>query len=1118
MSLRNEFKFNYRTNSIIIAVTGFLLTTLLSIYLYSRIKTQEKIRFDFEVSLLLNEVYNRIEHYENTLIQTRAFILNTPNITNELFQSYSNNLDLQKRYPGVQGLGYVSVFKSEDLDKFEKRISGDQAGFRVWPRDNRDLYTSIIFLEPRDRRNLKAIGFDMFTESSRRKAMEDARDTGQAVISGAVKLVQEEADSLQPGFNMYLPVYKKDSSLTTIEERRGSLQGYVYSPFRAQEFFNEIYKISKPLLVFKVYGGLEGDKGNLLYSRKVKEKFPNSLQKKVMVEFGHRKYLFVFKSLPYFQKNVSYQAVIYTIIVGLVITMLVLFVVNVLRSRSQYLEKSKQAIANTRENFNNLFEKIPELVCITRGPNHVFEYVNLAHIKAIGQNAIGKTLVEAQPASVELRALFDEVYKTGKTLILHEYEITISKLNKKKSFNMTFSPHRDEFGVIDGVMSIAADVTEEVNIRKKLKEKTENLAFAHRNAKMGSWSLDLETNTVTQSAEVMEMMRGEGERLEEELENVLEDMVYSEDRKLVADELEKSITTNQHYYCEHRMVKSDGEIRWVLSQGHPIYAADGRPLSISGVIMDITDRKKSELELTYQLQLTKIITDNAASSLFVIDYKGFPTFMNPAAEKLTGFTLDEIIDKPLHFSIHGLKMDGSYYSIDDCPVEHAHREQKAIQNGEEVFIDKFGRFYPVSYSVSPLRKGEEVLGSVLEFKDISEEKKRQKQLEILAETSVLLNSHLSIENKLSIIPDKVRQIVDCHQALIVLYDNDNKIDKIALSCSSKYEHFDEKEFVNCFPCEELFNIKNPMRKTSIDNKNPIHNEEMIFFPLIRSDGRNLGVIQISDKYTGSFNRGDESLIVQLTQIASSAIENIQLLKNEQEAVKSRDEFLSIASHELKTPLTSLSLQAQIYERGLEKEDEEFYSKTKVKKLVTLVSRQIGRLTRLIDDMLDVSRISSNKLSIDKHVFDLSVLIEEMIERLSTIFINNSLEVPSFEPIGNAIGYWDRFRIEQVIENLITNAIRYGNGKPVTISLSASEDAVRLSVKDQGMGISQQAMGKIFNRFERSVDASEVSGLGLGLFISKQIVIAHKGRIWVESEIGKGSNFIIELPKNSDEKS
>lgn len=232
------------------------------------------------------------------------------------------------------------------------------------------------------------------------------------------------------------------------------------------------------------------------------------------------------------------------------------------------------------------------------------------------------------------------------------------------------------------------------------------------------------------------------------------------------------------------------------------------------------------------------------------------------------------------------------------------------------------------------------------------------------------------------------------------------------------------------------------------------------------------------------------------------------------ALSVRDEFMAIASHELKTPLQSLKLQSQLYQRGIIRNDPSVYTEEKITNMLDRNSKQIDRLTRLVDDMLDISRIRTGKLSLRKEPCDLGSMLMDVIGRTREQFEISGSGQPRIEHIEKAIGEWDPLRIDQVMINIINNAIRYGQGKPITISIKNYQECVRITVADQGLGIASSDIEKIFERYERGLLSREVSGLGLGLFITKQIVNAHGGKIWVESEIGKGSTFFVDLPRSS----
>lgn len=228
----------------------------------------------------------------------------------------------------------------------------------------------------------------------------------------------------------------------------------------------------------------------------------------------------------------------------------------------------------------------------------------------------------------------------------------------------------------------------------------------------------------------------------------------------------------------------------------------------------------------------------------------------------------------------------------------------------------------------------------------------------------------------------------------------------------------------------------------------------------------------------------------------------------EDTVKSRDEFLSIVSHELKTPLTSMKLQLQLILRTLfANEVVEGLQKAKLQQMIVKADKSIERINRLVDDMLDISRISTGKLGLQLEEFSLTETVTDVVERLSPLLgqveLNNDEE--------EVVGRWDRFRIEQVVTNLLTNAARYGEGKPIQVSVSKSEEYAKICVKDFGRGIAPEDQDKIFHRFERITASDQIKGLGIGLFIVKEIVQMHNGTVEVKSELNHGSEFIVTIP-------
>ncbi|MCA4964460.1 hybrid sensor histidine kinase/response regulator [Pseudomonas sp. Y24-6] len=230
----------------------------------------------------------------------------------------------------------------------------------------------------------------------------------------------------------------------------------------------------------------------------------------------------------------------------------------------------------------------------------------------------------------------------------------------------------------------------------------------------------------------------------------------------------------------------------------------------------------------------------------------------------------------------------------------------------------------------------------------------------------------------------------------------------------------------------------------------------------------------------------------------------------EQAVRMRDDFMSIVAHEVRTPLNGLILETQLRKMHLARENAAAFTLDKMHAMVDRDERQIKSLIRLIEDMLDVSRIRTGKLSIRPSRFDLSALVRGLLQNFAPQIdaAESSVSLDADEPIE---GNWDEFRIEQVISNLLTNALRYGAKSPITVKVYSENGQARVEVQDQGIGIGEENQKRIFQQFERVTAKHAVAGLGLGLFISEQIVTAHGGTITVESRIGEGALFRVCLP-------
>src|SRR3984957_9112651 len=231
------------------------------------------------------------------------------------------------------------------------------------------------------------------------------------------------------------------------------------------------------------------------------------------------------------------------------------------------------------------------------------------------------------------------------------------------------------------------------------------------------------------------------------------------------------------------------------------------------------------------------------------------------------------------------------------------------------------------------------------------------------------------------------------------------------------------------------------------------------------------------------------------------------------AVRMRDEFLAIASHELRTPLSTLVLRLGLLERHAVSGD-----MNPVQASVDRAKDQTERMRRLVDRLLDVSQLASGRLKLELEQGDLGEVVTEAVERFSEVASNAKCEIRLNAPSGICT-LIDKFRLDEAIGNVISNAIKYGAGKPVSVELKAKDGKAMLVVQDRGIGIPEEDLTRVFGRFERTAVSHNYGGLGLGLYIAKQVIEEHKGSIKAESRSGGGARIVIELPllANSDGK-
>jgi PAS domain S-box-containing protein len=414
-----------------------------------------------------------------------------------------------------------------------------------------------------------------------------------------------------------------------------------------------------------------------------------------------------------------------------------------------------------------------------------------------------------------------------------------------------------------------------------------------------------------------------------------------------------------------------------------------------------------------------------------------------------------------------------------------------------------------------------------EAREASRRAKRQsEQLQVLTRASLLINDELSLADAMQAIAEQARIVTTSHMALISLTTADSWAQTItAKSLSERYELW--RDFDAPIDGSGIYHLvcrtNHPIRLTQdelaahpdfrgygafAEQHPPLRG--WLAVPLVGRDGRNVGLVQVSDRDEGDYSLEDEQALTQLARMASIAIENVRLYEEAQAAIQSRDQFLSMAAHELKTPMTTIKGFVQLLIRRMRRPE---FDPGYFEESADNLQEQIIRLESLLNDLLDTTRMQHQGATIKPAPVELRSLAEQVMARFEHTPEWNEKHRLVLDAPQPVTGMWDVERLDQVLTNLISNALKYSpDGGEVRIALECQVDEVTIRVSDQGIGMSSEDLARVFEPFSRSEAARRTAGgTGLGLFIARQMIEQHGGSISVQSEVGHGTTFTVLLP-------
>lgn len=652
----------------------------------------------------------------------------------------------------------------------------------------------------------------------------------------------------------------------------------------------------------------------------------------------------------------------------------------------------------------------------------------------------------------------------------------ITKDGKLVDISLTSSPIKDANGQVIGASKIARNITQLRETERLMHESEERFRMAVETTNLGTWEYNPQNFKLYCSIESRKIC-GLPANVDPEFE-LLFNHIYAEDKNYFLEQVKKAIDpAGEGKFDIHlRFHRYDNnEIRWVRAQGKVFFNSNLFPERLIGTMLDITEEKTREQELRESVELFQTMADNVPAMIWMSGTDKFNDYFNKTWLEFTGRTLEQETDEGWLENVHP---DDVQKCIDTYNASF--KEQKGFYT-EYRLRRHDGEYRWISdNSVPRISPDGEFIGFISACIDIDDQKRFREKIQ---------ESELLFKTISNASPAALWMTNEDEENVFVsdtwLKWTGTTFNEVIHRGWMQSVFEDDKEsivskFRRSFKQKRYFNAEFRFKKADGETRWGLTEG----YPFYDFNGKFSG-------YAGS--------ITDITEIK----------KLEQR----KDDFIKMASHELKTPITSINGYVQLLLNIYNESDDQrlHLSKTTVKSSLTTIAKQITKLTRLVSELLDLSKIESGKLELHKTEFDLTDVVEETVQDVRhttakhAIILHNEFEGKVFA---------DKDRIGQVLLNLLTNAIKYSpNSDHVEVTVEGDRKFATIKVKDFGIGIDKKDQPKIFERFYRVEGKSEQTfpGFGIGLFIASEIIRRHTGTIAVESEKGKGSVFTVTLP-------
>jgi PAS domain S-box-containing protein len=597
------------------------------------------------------------------------------------------------------------------------------------------------------------------------------------------------------------------------------------------------------------------------------------------------------------------------------------------------------------------------------------------------------------------------------------------------------------------------------------------------------------------------------------------------------------------YKIEERYIRKDGAVIWVHLTVSIVRASTGDPLYLVAFIEDITQRREAQHEANRSLSLLRATLESTADGILVVDVTGKILSFNQKMSDMWGISADIFASGDDERAINAALAKLSH------PEDFMAKVVELYSNPDLASYDvlelKDGRIFE-RYS-QPQRIDDVAVGRVWSFRDVTarrraeeqgralereqaaraEAENSQKRTALLAEASRVLSTSFDYQTTLAALVRLAVPTLADYCALDILEgENEFKrigeahVDPTKSSLIRKVGTFPRSALTAQHPLIRVMTTGYPVLEAEITPAfirasfaepsqrqlvEALGPRSFICVPLV-SSGKILGALTLVTSGSGRrYDEADLSLAADMARRAAIVVEHARLFHEAQQATRARDDVLAVVAHDLRNPLNTVTMAIGLMLENTPVE------RTQERRQVEIVRRAADRMNRMIQDLLDVKRMESGRLAIDLRPEDVDVIINDMIEMLRPLAVGSSIALEASVPEGLPPVLADSARIQQVLSNLVGNAVKFTprDGR-ITVCAEQIEGEIRFGVIDTGPGIPPEQVPHIFGQFWQA-SSSDRRGIGLGLAIAKGIVEAHKGTIWVESQVGTGSTFYFTLP-------